>query len=143
MLANISNKTVRGRYRMAMQIGMGFGKFLARVLFQELGISVPSSVFHVLFITRSLHAHAARSSRSCAREVREQLWSAETPSLRKAPRAEVMASVIQPIIWPLQSARVSPGSTSLQCCMSCVLCVLTCYDTNGKGQRYHFHPKTN
>ena len=38
-------------YRMAMQIGMGFGKFLARVLFQELGISVPSSVFHVLFIT--------------------------------------------------------------------------------------------
>jgi hypothetical protein len=41
---------------MAMQIGMGFGKFLARVLFQELGVSVPSSVFHVLFITRSLHA---------------------------------------------------------------------------------------
>jgi hypothetical protein len=39
-----------------MQIGMGFGKFLARVLFQELGVSVPSSVFHVLFITRSLHA---------------------------------------------------------------------------------------
>ena len=36
-------------YRMAMQIGMGFGKFLARVLFQELGVSVPSSVFHVLF----------------------------------------------------------------------------------------------
>ena len=32
------------------QIGMGFGKFLARVLFQELGVSVPSSVFHVLFI---------------------------------------------------------------------------------------------
>jgi hypothetical protein len=31
---------------------MGFGKFLARVLFQELGVSVPSSVFHVLFITR-------------------------------------------------------------------------------------------
>ena len=28
----------------------------ARVLFQELGVSVPSSVFHVLFITRSLHA---------------------------------------------------------------------------------------
>ena len=44
-------------YRMAMQIGMGFGKFLARVLFQELGVSVPSSVFHVLFITRSLHAY--------------------------------------------------------------------------------------
>ena len=43
---------------MAMQIGMGFGKFLARVLFQELGVSVPSSVFHVLFITRSLHALA-------------------------------------------------------------------------------------
>jgi len=42
---------------MAMQIGMGFGKLLARVLFQELGISVPSSVFHVLFITRSLHAY--------------------------------------------------------------------------------------
>ena len=42
---------------MAMQIGMGFGKFLARVLFQELGVSVPSSVFHVLFITRSLHAY--------------------------------------------------------------------------------------
>ena len=42
---------------MAMQIGMGFGKFLARVLFQELGVSVPSSVFHVLFITRSLHAN--------------------------------------------------------------------------------------
>jgi hypothetical protein len=35
---------------------MGFGKFLARVLFQELGVSVPSSVFHVLFITWSLHA---------------------------------------------------------------------------------------
>jgi hypothetical protein len=33
---------------MAMQIGMGFGKFLARVLFQELGVSAPSSVFHVL-----------------------------------------------------------------------------------------------
>jgi hypothetical protein len=45
-------------YRMAMQIGMGFGKFLARVLFQELGVSVPSSVFHVLFITRSLHAES-------------------------------------------------------------------------------------
>ena len=42
---------------MAMQIGMGFGKFLARVLFQELGVSVPSSVFHVLFITRSLYAY--------------------------------------------------------------------------------------
>ena len=38
---------------MAMQIGMGFGKFLARVLFQELGVSVPSSVFHVLFNTVS------------------------------------------------------------------------------------------
>ena len=45
---------------MAMQIGMGFGKFLARVLFQELGVSVPSSVFHVLFITRSLHALCVR-----------------------------------------------------------------------------------
>ena len=46
---------------MAMQIGMGFGKFLARVLFQELGVSVPSSVFHVLFITRSLHAKKMKS----------------------------------------------------------------------------------
>jgi hypothetical protein len=36
---------------------MGFGKFLARVLFQELGVSVPSSVFHVLFITRRRHAY--------------------------------------------------------------------------------------
>jgi len=47
---------------MAMQIGMGFGKFLARVLFQELGVSVPSSVFHVLFITRSLHAKNMKKS---------------------------------------------------------------------------------
>ena len=41
---------------MAMQIGMGFGKSLARVLYQELGVSALRSVFHVLFITRSLHA---------------------------------------------------------------------------------------
>ena len=49
---------------MAMQIGMGFGKFLARVLFQELGVSVPSSVFHVLFITRSLHGFFASVGRT-------------------------------------------------------------------------------
>jgi hypothetical protein len=48
-----------------MQIGMGFGKFLARVLFQELGVSVPSSVFHVLFITRSLHAKKKQKQNSC------------------------------------------------------------------------------
>ena len=58
---------------MAMQIGMGFGKFLARVLFQELGVSVPSSVFHVLFITRSLHASRVIDNRSFCRRFEHTL----------------------------------------------------------------------
>jgi hypothetical protein len=83
---------------MAMQIGMGFGKFLARVLFQELGISVPSSVFHVLFITRSLHAkknkkYALRSaacggaSRRCAAPIAAARALRATPPGRYAPSA--------------------------------------------------------
>ena len=58
---------------MAMQIGMGFGKFLARVLFQELGVSVPSSVFHVLFITRGLYMHPQHSS-GCGLRRAVGLW---------------------------------------------------------------------
>jgi hypothetical protein len=41
---------------------MGFGKFLARVLFQELGVSVPSSVFHVLSVSTCWLLHILSSN---------------------------------------------------------------------------------
>ena len=68
---------------MAMQIGMGFGKFLARVLFQELGVSVPSSVFHVLFNTVSTCRAGAQNEgpRSRAVKVRSLLqWKTMSPA---------------------------------------------------------------
>ena len=74
---------------MAMQIGMGFGKFLARVLFQELGVSVPSSVFHVLFNTVSTcdHPNAIQQTSDAMRQSIEAMQRRGIPAHRSYPHS--------------------------------------------------------